>query len=229
MANHTARSNILSFAEAKQKCNEKYSCFVEIETQERIALSPYYIGRIKQGVHEEIKQKILRWEFLDEYGGIIVAYDNIKLLQKSAEIYDESPLLHFDIKVNYIIFKPEVGKKLVGVVNMTSECHIGCVVHERFNASLADPSSCKNGWVGSNPEIGTEFIFRVSDMSSVAGLLFISGHIKEKDMKYTKWVLLILHCKNKSSSSRLLKTVLINVVLPILFIAVSNIDQDWYT
>ncbi len=185
MADKTTR-NILTFAEAKEKCNEKHSCFVEIETQEHIALSPYYIGRIKQGVQEQIEHKIQRWKFLDDHGGIIVAYDNIKLLQRSAEIYDESPLLHFDIKVNYIIFKPETGKKLVGVVNKTSSSHVGCLVHGRFNASLAKPRSCKNGWVGNNLEIGTEFVFRVMDLRTVAGVLLIAGHIKEKDMKYIK-------------------------------------------
>ena len=185
MADKTTR-NILTFAEAKEKCNEKHSCFVEIETQEHIALSPYYIGRIKQGVQEQIEHKIQRWKFLDDHGGIIVAYDNIKSLQRSAEIYDESPLLHFDIKVSYIIFKPEIGKKLVGVVNKTSSSHVGCLVHGRFNASLAKPRSCKNGWVGNNLEIGTEFVFRVMDLRTVAGVLLIAGHIKEKDMKYIK-------------------------------------------
>ena len=183
MANETER-NIWTFTEAKEKCSEKHSCFVEIETQEHIALSPYYIGRIKQGVEEEIERKIQRWKFLDEYGGIIVAYDNIKLLQRSAEIYDESPSLHFDIKVNYIVFKPEIGQKLVGVVNKISSSHVGCLVHERFNASLAKPKSCQNGWVGNKLEVGTEFVFRVSDLRTVAGVLSIAGHIKDKDKKY---------------------------------------------
>ncbi|XP_028395753.1 DNA-directed RNA polymerase I subunit RPA43-like isoform X2 [Dendronephthya gigantea] len=185
MAYDTA-SNIWSYAEAKQKCSEKYSCFVEIETQEHITLSPYYIGRIKQGIQEQIEHKIQRWKFRDDYGGIIVAYDHIKLLQRSAEVFDESPLLHFDIKVNYIIFKPEVGKKLIGVVNKTSSSHVGCLVHGRFNASLAKSRSGKNGWIGSDLVIGSEFVFRVGDLRTVAGVLSIAGHIKEKDMKYIK-------------------------------------------
>jgi DNA-directed RNA polymerase I subunit RPA43 len=189
MADGTTRSNIWSFAEAKQKCNDKHSCFVEIETEEHIALSPYYIGRIKQGVDKQIEQKIQRWKFRDEYGGIIVAYDNIKLLQRSAEICDESPLLHFNIKVKYIIFKPEIGKKLVGVVNKISSSHVGCLVHGRFNASLAKPRSSQNGWIGNTLEIGTEFVFRVLDLRSVGGVLSIAGRIKDKDMKYMKYAL----------------------------------------
>ena len=185
MAYDTAR-NFWSYAEAKRKCSEKYSCFVEIETQEHISLSPYYIGRIRQGIQEQIEHKIKRWKFRDDYGGIIVAYDHIRLLQRSAEIFDESPLLHFDIKVNYIIFKPEVGKKLIGVVNKTSSSHVGCLVHGRFNASLAKPRSGKNGWIGSDLVIGSEFVFRVGDLRTVAGVLSIAGHIKEKDMKYRK-------------------------------------------
>ena len=185
MANKRDRS-IWSYREAKQKCGEKHSCFVEIEAQEHVALSPYFIGRIRQGVQEQIEQKIHRWKFLEEHGGIIVAYDNIKLLQRSAEIYDESPLLHFDIRVKYIVFKPEVGKKLRAVVNETSSDHVGCLVHGSFNASLARPKSRKNAWVGSKLDIGTEFVFRVSDLSTVAGVLSIAGYIKEKDMKYIK-------------------------------------------
>ena len=181
-----ANESIWSYREAKQKCGQKHSCLVEMETQEHVALSPYYIGRIKQGVQKQIEHKIQRWKFLEEYGGIIVAYHNIKLLQRSAEIYDESPLLHFDIRVKYIVFKPELGKKLVGVVNETSSDHVGCLVHGSFNASLAKPKSHKNAWVGSKLEIGTEFVFRVCDLSTVAGVLSIAGHIKEKDMKYIK-------------------------------------------
>lgn len=173
-----------SYHEAKRKSNERYSCFVEVEATEHMSLSPYYIGRIKQGVQDEIERNIRRWKFLEKYKGIIVAYDNIKLLQRSAEIHDESPFIHFDIKVNYIIFKPEKGKKLIGVVNKTSSTHIGCLVHGRFNASLARPKTCQNGWIGARLDIGTEFIFRVVDLQTVAGVLSIVGQIKDKDAKH---------------------------------------------
>lgn len=173
-----------TYEEAKEKCNERYSCFVEVEAKEHMSLSPYYIGRIKKGVEEEIERKIQRWKFLDEYQGIIVAYDSIKLLQRSAEIHDDSPLIHFDIRVNYIVFKPEIGKKLVGVVNKTSSTHVGCLVYDHFNASLAKPSFSQNGWIGDRLNIGTEFIFRISDLQSVGGLLSIAGQIKDKDAKH---------------------------------------------
>ena len=137
-------------------------------------------------LNREFKSKLSIKYNVGNFGSIIVAYDNIKLLQRSAEIYNESPLLHFDIKVNHIIFKPETGKKLVGVVNKTSSSHVGCLVHGRFNASLAKPRSRKNGWVGNNLEIGTEFVLRVMDLRTVAGVLSIAEHIKEKDMKYIK-------------------------------------------
>lgn len=178
--------SLWSYAEVKAKCDEKHSCFVEIETQEHMALSPFYIGRIKQGVHEQLEHKIQRWKFIEKYGGIIVAFDNIKLLQKSAEIFDESPLLHFNIQVNYIVFKPEVGKKLIGIVNKMSSSHIGCLVHGRFNASLFKPRTSKNLWIADRLEIGSEFVFRVSDLQTVAGVLSIVGHVKDKDMKYIR-------------------------------------------
>ncbi|XP_046860096.1 DNA-directed RNA polymerase I subunit RPA43-like isoform X2 [Xenia sp. Carnegie-2017] len=181
------RLSIWDFTEAKLKCEEKHSCFVEIERQEHISLSPFYIGRINLGVQEQIEKKIRQWKYLEEYGGVIVAYENIKLLERLATIDDESPLIHFDIKISYIIFKPELGKKLVGIVNKISNSHVGCLVHGRFNASLKKSDLYQNDRIENKTfNIGTQFVFRICDINTVGGLLSIAGCVKEKDKKYIR-------------------------------------------
>ncbi|XP_069132508.1 DNA-directed RNA polymerase I subunit RPA43-like [Argopecten irradians] len=154
---------------------DKYAQFEKVSTTKHVVLSPKYLGRVKTGIVEQLNSELnFSSESLD---GILIAYSNIQLLQRVGQILDEQPYIHFKIQADFIVFKPVVGCLLRGVVNKVSKNHIGCLVHNRFNASLARPNQAGKGWAGQHMSVGEEFIFQVTHVYSHNKFLSIKGKL----------------------------------------------------
>ena len=166
----------ITLQESLQKCAERHSCFSRVETVEHISLPPQYLGRLTEGVKEELNSGLMKYS--DTLQAIPVAYEGIKILQRKGEIMEDSPFIHFDVQVKFIVFKPTVDSKLVGVVNKIGTDHIGCLVHRSFNASISK-SNVKNHDVYDNLEIGSNCEFSVIGIETVNGVVSINGRIDE--------------------------------------------------
>jgi DNA-directed RNA polymerase I subunit RPA43 len=59
-----------------------------------------------------------------------------KIESSSAQLFNDSPFLHFYIRVPILLFCPQPEMPLVGIVNKVSEDHIGLLVYGVFNASI---------------------------------------------------------------------------------------------
>lgn len=166
----------ISLSEARRKCSEQHSCFTLVESTEHICFHPRFLGRLKEGVAEELNSRLMKYS--DLLQGVPVCYENFKILQRSGSIINELPNIHFDVKVNFIVFKPSIGSKLVGVVNKIGVDHVGCLIHNCFNASVAK-SNFKNGLIYDSLDIGSQFSFRVIGTEAVNGVLAITGEVSK--------------------------------------------------
>ena len=101
----------------------------------------------------------------------------MKLMQTSGIIMDDQPYVHFDVQVDFIVFKPRIGSLLKGVVNKTSVDHVGCLVYEHFNASILRPRNNGAVWKGSELKLGDECVFVVDKVFSRNRVLSMNGHL----------------------------------------------------
>ena len=166
----------ISLQEAKRKCSEGNSGFIRIESTEHIGLHPRYLGRLKEGVKEELKSNLMKYS--DVLEGVPVNYEGFQIQQRTGCILDELPYIHFDVKVNAIVFKPTIGSTLIGVVNKIGVDHVGCLVHNCFNASISK-SNFRNGLIYDNLDMGSDFAFKVIGTEAVNGVLAIIGQVEE--------------------------------------------------
>ncbi|MGH0126262.1 UNVERIFIED_CONTAM: hypothetical protein FKN15_027912 [Acipenser sinensis] len=113
--------------------------------------------------------------------GVPVAYDNIRILGQYGDIYDDQGYIHMNIEADFVIFRPNKGQKLVGIVNKVAPSHIGCLVHGCFNASLPKPHKMFNDAChDSGLKVGDRLEFEVYQLDAdVAGVLLIRGKLDE--------------------------------------------------
>lgn len=109
--------------------------------------------------------------YSEEAEGVIIAMQNIKLLNQRSMIVDESPFIRFTVTADCLVFKPQRGMEITGTVNMLGLHYIGLIIGGLFNASIPEDllpegssyDSQSQSWMinGSPLEIGNELTVKV--------------------------------------------------------------------
>ncbi|XP_066096122.1 DNA-directed RNA polymerase I subunit RPA43 [Saccopteryx bilineata] len=166
-----------TYAAACALLDSRYACLVAGPHRRHIALSPRYLHRKRTGIREQLDAELLRYS--ESLLGVPIAYDNIKVVGELGDIYDDQGHIHLNIEADFIIFCPEPGQKLMGIVNKVSSSHIGCLVHGCFNASIPKPEQMSaEQWQTLEINVGDELEFEVFRLDSdAAGVFCIRGKL----------------------------------------------------
>lgn len=153
------------------------SCFRKVETLQRMHVLPSYIGHVSDGILSTLNAQVLRYS--KAYGGVVLAYSKPVVLDTQGLIVDEQPHIHFSVKVSLYIFRPSLNAILRGTVNSISTAHVGCLVHNCFNASVFAPlgshnARSTNGLFSKQVQVGSQIWFRVTRLDTT-DVLFIQG------------------------------------------------------
>ena len=124
-------------------------------------------------------QILTRWFVFPPYrlSGVMIAYNNVRLLNSHGNILDDQPYLHFDVQTDYIIFQPTVGSIVKGCVNHIGKGHVGCLVHDCFNGAVPQPWDSGDTWPGYNLVDGQEFLFEIDQIHTQNGILSMRGKL----------------------------------------------------
>ena len=100
-----------------------------------VRLSPYFSQHVRVGIENLMNKALLR--HVPEARGILLAYENLELVDKTAQIIHEDCEAHFRIRCDALVFRVQRHIVLEGTINKVSSNHIGLLVHGLFNASIA--------------------------------------------------------------------------------------------
>ncbi|KAM6974835.1 DNA-directed RNA polymerase I subunit RPA43 [Tautogolabrus adspersus] len=172
-----APCSVPSFAAASELLSAPYSCLVMNTHRRHITLPPMYLNKKRTGIKEELEAELLK--FSESLKGVPMAYDDIRIVSQHGSIYDDSGYIHMDIEANFIVFQPTKGQQLVGKVNKLGVSHVGCLVHDCFNASIPKPNLVTvETWRDAGPRIGAELEFEVTALDAdIFGVLLIRGRL----------------------------------------------------
>ncbi|XP_022083551.1 DNA-directed RNA polymerase I subunit RPA43-like [Acanthaster planci] len=159
-----------TFEKAAELAKEPHSGCTLASAQRHIALSPRYIGRLRTGVGEILDAELGR--FSESLQGVLLAYGNLKLLQSSGVIVDDSPFIHFDVKFDAVVFNPKIGRLLKCVVNEQAADHVGCLAHDWFNVSLL---ASRRELSDQKLEPGYVILVQVERLRALNGMLAVEG------------------------------------------------------
>ncbi|XP_068094741.1 DNA-directed RNA polymerase I subunit RPA43 [Hyperolius riggenbachi] len=169
-----------SFSSARSLVSSAHSCLVVNTRRRHLALPPKYLHRKRSGIQEQLNAELLKYNV--RLGGVPVAYDNIKIVGEFGDIHDDVGYIHLTVEADYVIFLPQQGQKLVGVVNKVAPSHIGCLVHGCFNASIPKPLKMPiEAWQHVGVKVGDQMEFEVFRLDSDAvGVFCIRGRLERK-------------------------------------------------
>ncbi|XP_034017135.1 DNA-directed RNA polymerase I subunit RPA43 [Thalassophryne amazonica] len=168
-----------SFTAAAELLSAPYSCLVMDTRRRHVVLPPMYLQKKKTGIQQELGAELFK--FSHSLKGVLLAYDNIRIVGHHGDIYDDSGYIHMDVEAEFIVFQPKRGQKLLGKVNKLGVSHVGCLVHNCFNASIPKPSLVSvDTWRDAGPRVGAELEFEVVSLDAdTAGVLLIRGRLSK--------------------------------------------------
>ena len=185
----------ISYDKALAYMSADNSCLFEVENEKEIGLPPRFIGQIDKGIRESLDTDLLKHS--EDLDGIIVAYNKVQCLEMTGSIHDETPFIFLKVTVKYMIFRPRIGTKLRGIVNKVGHGHLGCLVHECFNASIVKPTvdqlpkKLKKCYGETINEIafGTELLFKIIGLDVHNDVLSIKGVMDDQDFGEIRYVI----------------------------------------
>ncbi|XP_062898555.1 DNA-directed RNA polymerase I subunit RPA43 [Mobula hypostoma] len=191
----------LSFTDACSLIQSPHSCLMLDTCRRHLALCPLYLNRKRSGIERQLKTELFRFsershqccslvpeDIFDDPAktgethtglqGVPVAYNKIRLIGELGDIFDDQGYIHVNIEADFVIFRPNIGQKLVGTVNKIAPSHIGCLVHGCFNASIPKPHHANGVWPGFEVTVGDTLEFEVVQLDAdAAGVLCIRGRL----------------------------------------------------
>jgi DNA-directed RNA polymerase I subunit RPA43 len=123
--------------------DHEFSCLQRKRIRLVISLLPAALADIERAIHISLRQMLLKYS--DSLGGVLLAYDNMTVEKETGAvseatcglILNELPHIHFRVIATMLIFSPDPGKKLRGIVNESFPSHIGILAYSFFNAMIS--------------------------------------------------------------------------------------------
>ena len=96
------------------------SAFKVVESVLKVALLPSHILHPLEAAKDQINDMLFK--FNEDLEGVPVVYYDLKFPpgKEYGRIMNELPWLHVDIIAKLLVFKPQVGQKLIGQINKVS-------------------------------------------------------------------------------------------------------------
>eukprot|EP00092_Neocalanus_flemingeri_P096024 GFUD01122208.1.p1 GENE.GFUD01122208.1~~GFUD01122208.1.p1 ORF type:complete len:504 (+),score=159.74 GFUD01122208.1:58-1569(+) len=160
----------------RELCSSINSGVTSVKKQIHLALEPSFLSNINLGILKCLNSHLQ--EYYPEVSGILLGYDDVKLKKSTGSLYTDQPHIHIDIQAIFYVFCPSPGKFLLGSVNKKSVGHVGCLVHDAFNASIICPSDTPTkSWAGGKLVVGQVVRFRVVSVSYTLNRLIMLGEL----------------------------------------------------
>ena len=138
--NNYHNKKMMQISRLKSLLSQPDSCITHVRLPVHLALQPSYLGTVNAGIFNFLNNKLN--SYYPELKGVLMGYEKIRLKRKTGNIPNDNPFIHVDIQADFYLFTPKPGSELRGRVNKKSSGHVGCLVHDTFNASIAPPVGC---------------------------------------------------------------------------------------
>lgn len=157
-----------------------------------LTLPPCFSNDIAAGVNEFLNCYVFK--YLDTFKGIVLLHTDTRYLQNKGLVLYDSPFINFWITTHFLIWRPKVGSKITGTIQIQNVDYIGLILFGTFNAVITanelpshykwnDSENQDGEWIDSNtnePLVNTSDLdFFVKSFSPSQDTLTIMGTLIE--------------------------------------------------
>lgn len=118
--------------------DDNFSCIKEVTKTVHIALPTACISNEISGICDVLET--WKRQYIQQLQGIVVGYKNVSLSTIRGFVKSDCPVVHYDVKATFELFNPTAGSILKGKINRVNQDHIGCLVHNTINVTIARPN-----------------------------------------------------------------------------------------
>jgi DNA-directed RNA polymerase subunit E'/Rpb7 len=98
-----------------------------------VSLAPSSLSDVKGNIRRLSCQDVTR--YVKGLGGVLMAVRDVKVCGPG-RVQNELPHIHYQVEADVVVFCPDVGTRLVGVVTESFPSHVGMLVDTLFNAMV---------------------------------------------------------------------------------------------
>ena len=146
--------------------------------------------------------KIIFCSYNDDVEGVILAFNEDRIVSTTARVHPYFPLVRVIAEATLTVFKPQVGAKVIGVVNKVTEDYIGLLVLGFINVAIARkdirsdflaPDLYANCWRSKkNPEhsirLSDSVLFEIESIKQDGPYLALVGALQKRTTGNTAFV-----------------------------------------
>jgi len=172
---------MLQLDKLRELSGAEHTGVTSVKKQVHLALEPSFLANINSGIIKHLGKHL--HEYYPQVSAILLGFENIKLKRTTGSLYSDQPYIHIDFQATFYIFCPTPGTFLLGTINQKSEGHVGCLVHDSFNASiLCSPEDSIKTWAGAKLTHRQVIKFRVVSASQGKDRLVMLGEFDKASM-----------------------------------------------
>ena len=98
-----------------------------------VSLAPSSLSDVRGNIRRLSCQDVTR--YVQGLGGVLMAVRDVRVCGPG-RVLNELPHVHYEVEADVVVFCPDVGTRLVGVVNESFPSHVGMLVDTLFNAMV---------------------------------------------------------------------------------------------
>ncbi|CAI5726756.1 unnamed protein product [Peronospora farinosa] len=163
------------------------SAFLVCKVRHNVSLSPCHATEPRVGIDQDLTEQLMRYS--EPLQGVVLSFSNVQLDRPYGAIVNEMPFIHCKVLADALVFQPQVGMQLRGIVNKIGSNHIGMLFAGVFNGSVAEAElpkgfvhnyaqDCWLGEDGSTISVEDEVDVKVLRVHVAGGMIAIEGTMR---------------------------------------------------
>jgi len=108
--------------------------FKEVTSTFYVHVLPTSLPNPTTAITKELGSLLLTYH--EELGGVVLAIRKLRVNAAPKRVLYDSPYLHIHVTADVLLFAPQIGMQLGGVVNFVGSTHIGLLLHGIVNITI---------------------------------------------------------------------------------------------